>query len=95
MGYGKFINKRRLVMKRKKLAKPILAEGEVTGHMHELKGKVDVYEREDGIREFELSKPTKLTHQEHKTLVITPDLNTSERIREYNPITEEINRVAD
>ena len=82
-------------MKKKKLIKPILAEGEVTGHMHELKDNVDVYECEDGVREFQLNKSTKLTHQEHNTITLPTHVNTADRIREYNPITEEINRVAD
>ena len=80
----------------KKLQKPILAEGEVTGHFHELKdAAVEVFEHETGERTFNLTKKTKLTHQEHKTLELPTDVDTADRVREYNPLTEQINKVAD
>ena len=82
-------------MKRKKLSKSVLAEGETTGHFHALNKKVDVYENEDGSREFELKEKTKLTHQEHNVIELPVKVNKSDRVREYNPISEEINRVAD
>ncbi|OQY10303.1 MAG: hypothetical protein B6I28_01265 [Fusobacteriia bacterium 4572_132] len=82
--------------KMKKLQKPILAEGEVTGHMHELKSKdVEVFEREDGVRKFQLKKKTKLTHQEHNTIEVETHQNTADIVRQYDPLTEEIRRVAD
>jgi len=43
-------------MKRKKF-KGVLAEGEVTGHFHKLKSKVDVFETDEGTREAKFLKP--------------------------------------
>jgi hypothetical protein len=57
----------------KKLSKPILAEGEATGHAHILTDNIDVYEREDGNREFILQAPTELIHEEHAPITIPVD----------------------
>lgn len=80
---------------KKKLAKPVLAEGEVTGHMHLLKANVEVWETEEGVREFELTEPTDLVHEEHNTITLPPQKYHSDRALEYDPIAEEAKRVAD
>jgi len=84
----------------KKLKKPILAEGEKTGHCHILNDNtIEVFEREDGIREFLLKKQTEVQHQEH--LPITIPINTepikfqSGIVQEYDHFTEESKRVRD
>jgi len=80
---------------KKKLKKPILAEGEVTGHFHELQGDVDVYELKDGVKEFSLDKPTKLTHQEHNIVKLPKDEYLSDQVVEYDHLLDESRRVAD
>jgi hypothetical protein len=82
-------------MSRKKLTKPVLAEGEVTGHAHVLEGNVDVFETDDGLREFNLSKSTKLNHQEHGAHVIEAGKYISGRVMEYDHAAEEAKRVQD
>ena len=83
-------------MKGKKLKKPILAEGEVTGHVHELDNpKAEVYADENDIRRFKIDKPTPLKHAEHNTIIVDPKFNIAGRVRIYDPITDEIEKVAD
>jgi hypothetical protein len=80
----------------KKLNRSVLAEGEATGHSHVLDSDVDVYECEDGTRQFKLIKPTKLLHEEHKPIKL-PDsiVFKSDIVREFDPFEEEIRRVVD
>ncbi len=63
----------------------ILAEGETSGHRHELTGGV-VYEK-DGRLYFEVPHETKvtLTHPQHHPLVFTPGRYKVVRQREYKP----------
>ena len=73
----------------KKLEKPVLADGEMTGHVHELQDKVDVYERDDKVREFSIEKETSLTHQEHKTIAIPAGDWCSDIVVETDPFEGE------
>jgi hypothetical protein len=82
-------------MNKKKLNKPVLAEGEFTGHAHVLDRKVSVYEREDGIREFNIRKRVKVKHQEHKEIEIPNGEWESDKVTEVDPYTEEIRKVQD
>lgn len=82
-------------MEIKKLEKPILAEGETTGHCHLLTKDVDVFELETGEREFTLVEPTTLIHQEHKTLEIPSGAFISDRVIEYDPFLEKARKVRD
>lgn len=82
-------------MKRKKLQKPILAEGEVTGHCHQLEKDIDVFELGSGEREFTLNKPTRLNHQEHNTVTIPEGEQISDKVIEYDPFLEEAKKVLD
>ncbi len=70
------------VLKQKSL---VLAEGEVTGHFHEL-DKGEVYES-DGVLYFRVDSdsPAKLNHPEHKTIVFEPGEYKVIRQREYQP----------
>jgi hypothetical protein len=82
-------------MKKTKLKKPILAEGEVTGHYHALEKGVDVYEREDGLKQFKLTKSTKLNHQEHKTIELPIGEYLSDQVVETDHILDQVRKVAD
>ena len=63
----------------------ILAEGETTGHLHEL-DYGEVYEK-DGVLYFKVSseKPSTLLHPEHKAITFEPGAYKVVRQREYQP----------
>ena len=67
----------------------VLAEGEATGHMHEL-DLGEVYEK-DGTLYFKVPEGAKaaLNHQEHKTVTFEPGDYKVIRQREYVPGTWE------
>jgi len=75
----------------------ILAEGEATGHMHEL-DLGDVYEK-NGTLYFTVPEGhmAKLNHPEHKTVTFEPGEYKVTRQREYVPGTwkQDWRRVAD
>ena len=74
----------------------VLAEGEVTGHAHEIAVKDRPKVREygnDGTMYLKIAAPSELTHQEHSTITIPPGTYQVVRQREYSP--EEIRRVQD
>ena len=54
----------------KKLSHCILAEGEVTGHKHEIiEGKAVLYQNEDGVMYLSVkSEKASLVHPDHKTV---------------------------
>jgi len=59
----------------------ILAEGEVTGHCHEVQAvdpdvdipAADFFEEPDGRRVLLVTRPCVLTHQEHGRIALDPD----------------------
>ena len=62
----------------------VLAEGEATGHLHELDSG-EVYEK-DGVLYFKVSeKPSILVHPEHKAITFEPGAYKVVRQREYKP----------
>ena len=63
----------------------VLAEGEVTGHLHELDSG-EVYEK-DGVLYFRVSseKPSALLHPEHKVITFEPGVYKVVHQREYKP----------
>ena len=63
----------------------VLAEGEATGHMHEL-DKGEVYEKE-GVLYFKVdsNEPATLVHPEHKAVTFEPGEYKVIRQREYEP----------
>jgi len=71
----------------------IIAEGEVTGHVHELVGgKVELFEKAEVVFAKIMSAP-QLQHAEHATQTIEPGTYRVVRQREYAP--DELRRVAD
>lgn len=79
----------------KKLNRPVLAEGETTGHAHVLQGAIDVLEHDDGIREFCLQDDTILVHEEHKVITFPPGEYLSDKVNEYDHVAEEAKKVQD
>ena len=78
----------------KKLKRAVLAEGEVTGHAHVVDAPIEVIEREDQAREFALTEPATVTHEEHGPIVLPADEYVSDIVRETDPFEGE-RRVAD
>lgn len=74
-------------MKNKKMKKNkdrALAYGEVTNHSHTV--DVDVWEREDGLREF--AGPTTVTHQEHKAFTLPGKDFVSGQVMEHDHLKQ-------
>ena len=63
----------------------VLAEGEKTGHRHQLEGDVSVYGYGTDLLYFEVKNEAKLVHQEHKTIQIPKGIYTIQQEREFNP----------
>jgi len=63
----------------------VLAEGEVTGHFHELTGGL-VYTKNESLF-FEVPQDSEviLTHPQHNPLIFTPGTYEVIRQREYRP----------
>lgn len=84
----------------KKLNSNVLAEGEMTGHNHQLVAKrqdlIQLYEDADGNKYFEVKEDeAKLTHQEHKTITIEKGFYVVTKEREYDPFLKEVKSVQD
>lgn len=74
----------------KKLKRPILADGETTGHLHLIDDPaVEVVERDDKAREFKLSKKAVVKHEEHKPVTLPPGDYVSDIVRECDPFEGE------
>jgi hypothetical protein len=81
--------------KRMRPKRIVLAEGEVTGHVHELVGgKVDLYrDKAEVVFAKIMAGPSELKHAEHSTQTIEAGIYRVVRQREYTP-AENV-RVAD
>lgn len=83
-------------MEKKLKPRPILAEGEVTDHAHVLENPdIEVWDCENGRCEFELNDSTDLVHEEHGRITLSPNLNTSGIVREFNHFEAEIQNTKD
>jgi len=80
----------------RKLPHLILAEGEVTGHKHEVrKGNAELFEQ-DGVLYLRVnSKVAELTHEEHKTISLPKGDYEVQIQREYAVGEERYRRVMD
>lgn len=69
-----------------KLPHLILAEGEVTGHRHQIsQGQAVLYQRNGTLYLKVLSKQATLTHEEHKPIQIPQGMWMVKIQREYDP----------
>ena len=86
-------------LKRVKSKRPGLvtfAEGEVTGHHHScVADGVELYEDTDGTLWCLVQKETPVAHQEHDSVVLPVDELRIGSVREVDPFSEEVRRVAD
>ena len=73
----------------------VIAEGEKTGHNHELKGSHQVFEMLDKQRYFEAKQDVILKHPEHNTLDIPKGCYVVEPQRRYNPFEDVQEEVVD
>jgi hypothetical protein len=81
---------------KKKLERPVLADGETTGHAHVLDTcDVNVFEMDNGTREFSLSDITTVKHEEHKPIDIPKGDWVSDKVMEYDHFAEEAKKVQD
>jgi len=70
----------------KKLNHSILAEGEATGHKHEIvEGDIELFEIEGTLYLRVKSEEAKLAHPEHKTIAIEKGTYEVDHQREYVP----------
>jgi hypothetical protein len=73
----------------------VLAEGETTGHKHQLKGnQVQVYEFQNE-KYVQVLEPAELIHEEHQKLELEPGNYKVTNQREYSYLDNNIRRVAD
>jgi hypothetical protein len=83
-------------IKGKKLNHLILAEGEATGHSHQLidgLGQLIMMAKIMHLQVF--SETAKLLHEEHKPIIVPKGNWKVNIVREYDPFENEIRRVAD
>ena len=78
-------------MKRVKSKNKVLAYGEHTGHMHRV--TVEVYDREDGVKEFEGA--TTITHEEHKPVVVPDGEWCAGQVQEFDHVEQQLRTVRD
>lgn len=69
-----------------KLERKYLFEGEVTGHAHRI-DVGEIFETRNGELYLRVEKLTKVTHEEHKTVVLRPGVYRVTQKRQYNPET--------
>ena len=76
-----------------------LAEGEYTGHSHQLMTKnnkpINILKDEQGNIYIDLKEAAKVTHQEHKVIELEPAQYEVIIKRNFDPFTEKINQVKD
>ena len=73
----------------------IIAEGEVSGHNHELKGAQQVFETLDKQLYFEAKQGVILKHPDHLTLEIPKGRYIVEHQRRYDPFEDTQEEVVD
>ena len=73
----------------------IIAEGEKTGHNHELKGAQQVFETLDKQLYFEAKQDVILKHPDHNTLEIPKGHYIVEHQRRYDPFEDTQEEVVD
>ncbi len=83
-------------IKGKKLKHLCLAEGELTGHSHTItKGEAELFEHKGTLFLRVNSDSAEVTHQEHKTIVLSKGFYQIDKVREYDHFLEESRKVQD
>lgn len=77
----------------------VLALGEVTGHKHvmtaEKKTDMKIFQDPQGRYILEVKAPTKLSHEEHRTLTFQPGVYIMDNEREHDYFEHESRQVID
>ena len=74
----------------------IVAEGEATGHMHQvIDPDATVYVDKDGNISMSAPNGANVTHQEHHKISVPAGDYDIKIVREYDPFEDEINKVRD
>lgn len=77
----------------------VLALGEVTGHKHvmaaETEQDMEIFQDAQGRFYINVFNPTKLSHEEHRTLTFTPGIYRMENEREHDYFTRQSRQVID
>jgi len=77
----------------------VLALGEVTGHKHvmvaEKEADMNVFQDAQGRYILEVKAPTKLSHEEHRTLTFVPGVYIMDNEREHDYFAHESRQVID
>jgi len=74
----------------------ILAEGETTGHAHRISKVANViFKEKDGFFYLQNKEELKVTHEEHKPIIIPPGVWEVKRVLEYDHFEEEVWEVRD
>jgi len=74
----------------------IVAEGEATGHMHQvIDENATVYVNKDGEIYLEAPEGATVTHQEHHQVTVPAGLYDIKIVREYDPLENEVRKVRD
>lgn len=80
----------------KKKEDKIVAEGEVTGHMHRVISKeADVLVDKEGNIYLSTEKEATVTHEEHHKITVPPGKYQIGIVREFDPLEETIQEVKD
>jgi len=76
----------------------VLAEGEATGHAHEISGQdieqVEMF-RVNGELFLDVKGHVVVRHEEHKDQDVSPGIYRVDVVREVDPFTEEVRRIRD
>lgn len=79
----------------------VLADGEVTGHKHQIDLKdveadmIEVYEGKDGMLFVRAKQDVKVKHEEHKEITIPKGIWRVRKVKEYDHMLEESREVRD
>lgn len=73
----------------------IVAEGEVTGHMHRVLGDANVVVDKDGNLFVDAPNGADVTHDEHNTVSVGPGQYKIRIVQEYDPLEDTIQEVRD
>lgn len=82
-----------------KIGNYVVRHGE-SGHKHvltiEKTNAVDIYlDEKTGMHYFKVNEPTKISHEEHRTITITPGIYREDNETEYNPFEKILRQVKD
>ena len=83
----------------KRIDKYILAEGEATGHNHQVavkdRDKAEIYEREGVLYMKVVGDTIDIVHEEHRTITVPQGDYIVRKVREYDHFKEEARNVKD